>query len=155
MGPYLYHVCRRCIACGALKRECHERRFFCAYGIPGFLPFVVPGREDCALSRPLSRAVRWCWRRPARSLTSSTFSDSFWFSGRRGGRRTAVRVFFPVLLLWLILQGSEQNGDLSMRRLVLIFYVAGLGYCIHPMSHAGTSPLLPLRGIPRAASQRG
>ena len=47
-----------------------------------------------------------------------------------------------MLLVWLIVTGRDLPGDRRARRLVLIFYVAGLSYCVHPMCLLAL-PLLP------------
>ena len=38
-----------------------------------------------------------------------------------------------MLLVWLIITGNRLQAEARSRRFVLIFYVAGLSYCIHPM----------------------
>lgn len=60
------------------------------------------------------------------------FSDTFWFSAVEAETYGAA-CFFLVLIVWLILKGKELEGPLRCRRLILIFYLAGLAYCIHPM----------------------
>jgi hypothetical protein len=61
-----------------------------------------------------------------------TFSDSFWFSAVEA-ESYAAAAFFLTLLVWLIISGNELSGEKRSRRLVLIFYLAGLSYCVHPM----------------------
>ena len=70
-----------------------------------------------------------------------TFSDTFWFSAVEAESYGAAS-FFLLLLVWLIVTGKDLNGHDRSRRLVLIFYVAGLSYCIHPMCLLAL-PLLP------------
>lgn len=70
-----------------------------------------------------------------------TFSDSFWFSAVEAETYAAAS-FFLMLLVWLILTGSDLRPESRSRRLVLIFYVAGLSYCVHPMCLVAL-PLLP------------
>lgn len=60
------------------------------------------------------------------------FSDSFWYSAVEAETYGAA-CFFLVLLLWLILKGKDQPDSQRWRWLILIAYVAGLAYCVHPM----------------------
>jgi len=69
------------------------------------------------------------------------FSDSFWFSAVEAETYGAA-CFFLLLLLWLILTGKDLEQPAKSRRLILIFYVAGLAYCIHPMCLLAI-PVLP------------
>ena len=71
-----------------------------------------------------------------------TFSDSFWFSAVEAESYAAAS-FFLLLLVWLIVTGKELTGQDRSRRLILIFYLAGLSYCVHPMCLLAL-PLLPL-----------
>ena len=59
-------------------------------------------------------------------------SDSFWFSAVEA-ETYGLACFFLTLLAWLILTGSRMPEPDRAKRLMLIFYVAGLAYCIHPM----------------------
>lgn len=70
------------------------------------------------------------------------FSDSFWFSAVEA-ETYGLACFFLILLLWLIFTGRNLTGTNKSRRLILIFYVAGLAYCIHPMCLLAI-PTLPL-----------
>lgn len=70
------------------------------------------------------------------------FSDSFWFSAVEA-ETYGPACFFTVLLLWLMLRSYDIPEALRDRWLVLIFYIVGLGYCIHPMSVL-ILPVLPL-----------
>lgn len=70
-----------------------------------------------------------------------TFSDSFWFSAVEAETYGAA-CFFLLLLLWLILTGKDLSEPFRSRRLILIFYLAGSGYCIHPMCLLAL-PVLP------------
>lgn len=60
------------------------------------------------------------------------FSDTFWFSAVEA-ETYGPACFFLVLILWLIITGKHLSEPLKTRRLVLIFYLSGLAYCIHPM----------------------
>jgi len=60
------------------------------------------------------------------------FSDTFWFSAVEA-ETYGPACFFLVLIVWLVLTGADLGEPLRSRRLVLIFYLAGLAYCIHPM----------------------
>lgn len=70
------------------------------------------------------------------------FSDSFWFSAVEA-ETYGPACFFLVLLLWLMLRSYDVPAARRGRWLVLIFYITGLGYCIHPMSVL-ILPVLPL-----------
>ncbi len=61
-----------------------------------------------------------------------TFSDTFWFSAVEAETYGAA-CFFLLLLVALILKGRELPGPFRSRHLILIFYIGGLAYCIHPM----------------------
>ncbi len=69
------------------------------------------------------------------------FSDTFWFSAVEA-ETYGIACFFLVLIVWLILRGNEKPEPIRSRYLVLVFYVAGLSYCIHPMCLLAL-PLLP------------
>ena len=69
------------------------------------------------------------------------FSDSFWFSAVEA-ETYAAAAFFLMLLVWLIMTGRDLPVERRGRRLVLIFYIAGLSYCVHPMCLLAL-PLLP------------
>jgi hypothetical protein len=60
------------------------------------------------------------------------FSDSFWYSAVEAETYGGA-CFFLVLLLWLILKGKDQPESQRWRWIILIAYVAGLAYCVHPM----------------------
>lgn len=68
-------------------------------------------------------------------------SDSFWFSAVEA-ETYGLASFFLLLILWLILSGKDLAGPARSRRLILIFYMAGLAYCIHPMCLLAI-PVLP------------
>lgn len=70
------------------------------------------------------------------------FSDTFWFSAVEAETYGAA-CFFLLLIVWLIIEGKDLKGLMQSRWLVLIFYIAGLGYCIHPMCLLAL-PILPL-----------
>ena len=69
------------------------------------------------------------------------FSDTFWFSAVEA-ETYGIACFFLVLIVWLILNGNEQSEPIRSRYLILILYIAGLSYCIHPMCLLAL-PLLP------------
>ncbi|MEX2234652.1 MAG: DUF2723 domain-containing protein [Cyclobacteriaceae bacterium] len=69
------------------------------------------------------------------------FSDTFWFSAVEA-ETYGPACFFLLLIVWLILTGKDLEEPLRSRRLVLIFYLAGLAYCVHPMCLLAI-PLLP------------
>jgi hypothetical protein len=71
----------------------------------------------------------------ASSVTGSltlAFSDTFWFSAVEAETYGAA-CFFLILLVLMIVKGREKLEPERSRWLVLIFYVAGLSYSIHPM----------------------
>jgi hypothetical protein len=70
------------------------------------------------------------------------FSDTFWFSAVEA-EAYGPACFFLLLIVWLILKGKDSNEPLRSRLLVLIFYISGLAYCIHPMCLLAL-PVLPL-----------
>jgi len=70
-----------------------------------------------------------------------TFSDTFWFSAVEA-ETYGLACFFLLLLIVLILKGSTYAEPRRSRWLVLIFYLGGLSYCIHPMCVLAL-PLLP------------
>ena len=63
---------------------------------------------------------------------SLTFSDTFWFSAVEA-ETYGIACFFLLLIVTLILTGKDLPEPLRSRYLILIFYIAGLAYCIHPM----------------------
>lgn len=78
------------------------------------------------------------------SITGSlclAFSDTFWFSAVEA-ETYGIASFFLMLLVWLILTGKDLPQVLRSRRLVLVFYLAGLAYCVHPMCLLAL-PILP------------
>jgi hypothetical protein len=70
------------------------------------------------------------------------FSDTFWFSAVEA-ETYGIACFFLVLLVWLIVTGKDLEESVKGRRLVLIFYLSGLAYCIHPMCLLAL-PILPI-----------
>ncbi len=70
-----------------------------------------------------------------------TFSDTFWFSAVEA-ETYGPACFFLVLLFAMILKGKDMDEPMRSRWLVLIFYIAGLAYCIHPMCILAL-PVLP------------
>ncbi|RAW00380.1 glycosyltransferase family 117 protein [Pseudochryseolinea flava] len=60
------------------------------------------------------------------------FSDTFWFSAVEAETYGGA-CFVLLLLLWMILKGAEAEEPFRSRMFILIAYVSGLGYCIHPM----------------------
>jgi hypothetical protein len=69
------------------------------------------------------------------------FSDSFWFSAVEA-ETYGIACFFLTLLFWLIIRSADSQGTDRARSIILIFYLAGLGYCIHPMCLLAL-PVLP------------
>ena len=69
------------------------------------------------------------------------FSDTFWFSAVEA-ETYGPACFFLLLLVWLIITGPDLVGPARSRRLILIFYIAGLAYCVHPMCLLAI-PILP------------
>jgi hypothetical protein len=67
----------------------------------------------------------------AGSLTFA-FSDSFWFSAVEA-ETYGIACFFLTLLFWLIIRYANTHGNERTRWVILIFYLAGLSYCVHPM----------------------
>ncbi|MEO8473888.1 MAG: DUF2723 domain-containing protein [Chryseolinea sp.] len=76
-----------------------------------------------------------------------TFSDTFWFSAVEAETYGAA-CFFLMLLVTLIIRGIDLSEPLKSRWLILIFYVGGLSYCIHPMCVLAL-PLLPFAWLVR------
>lgn len=70
-----------------------------------------------------------------------TFSDTFWFSAVEAETYGAA-CFFLLLIVWLILKGKDLDEPLRSKYLILIFYISGLSYCIHPMCLLAL-PILP------------
>jgi hypothetical protein len=70
------------------------------------------------------------------------FSDSFWFSAVEA-ETYAASCFFLFLLMLLILRGATLEQEPRQRMLILIFYLGGLAFCIHPMCVLAL-PLLPV-----------
>jgi hypothetical protein len=60
------------------------------------------------------------------------FSDSFWFSAVEA-EIYGMACFFMMLIFWLMLKGNTSTEPFRSRMLILITYMAGLSYCIHPM----------------------
>lgn len=60
------------------------------------------------------------------------FSDTFWFSAVEA-ETYGPACFFLLLLFWLILRGNDYSEPLRSRFFILIGYLTGLSYCIHPM----------------------
>ena len=69
------------------------------------------------------------------------FSDTFWFSAVEA-ETYGPACFFLLLLVWLIITGADLVGAARSKRLILIFYLAGLAYCVHPMCLLAL-PILP------------
>lgn len=76
-----------------------------------------------------------------------TFSDTFWFSAVEAETYGAA-CFFLMLLTAMILKGRELRSTRREKFLLLIFYMAGLAYCIHPMCILAL-PLLPFVWLTR------
>ncbi len=60
------------------------------------------------------------------------FSDTFWFSAVEA-ETYGIACFFLLLIVWLIIKAKDLTDSSRTRHLILIFYVGGLSYCIHPM----------------------
>ncbi|MGC3943003.1 MAG: DUF2723 domain-containing protein [Chryseolinea sp.] len=60
------------------------------------------------------------------------FSDTFWFSAVEA-ETYGIACFFLLVLFTLIIHGRNLEGESRARRLILIGYLCGLSYCIHPM----------------------
>lgn len=73
---------------------------------------------------------------------SLAFSDTFWFSAVEAETYAASSFFF-FLILALILKGVSFQGLARNRIQVLIFYIGGLSFCIHPMCVLAI-PVLPV-----------
>ena len=69
------------------------------------------------------------------------FSDTFWFSAVEAETYGAA-CFFLLLITFFILRAKDLARPMRARFMVLIFYLAGLGYCIHPMCLLAL-PILP------------
>jgi hypothetical protein len=69
------------------------------------------------------------------------FSDTFWFSAVEAETYGAA-CFFMVLMVWMILKGKNAPEPLRSRWLILISYITGLAFCIHPMCLLAL-PVLP------------
>jgi hypothetical protein len=70
------------------------------------------------------------------------FSDTFWFSATEA-ETYAASCFFMVLIIFLILKGCSFQKPMRERVLVLILYLSGLAFCIHPMCLLAL-PVLPV-----------
>ena len=60
------------------------------------------------------------------------FSDSFWFSAVEA-ETYGPSIFFMLLLIWLTIRGSQCHDSDKGRYILIIAYLTGLSYCIHPM----------------------
>ncbi len=119
--------------------------FFSALGI--FLLYnliLILGR---ALTKEKSRNAAHLIAASCGGALVLAFSDTYWFSAVEA-ETYGPASFFLLLLVWLVITGMDLTGDERSRRMILIFYVAGLGYCIHPMC------LLALTLLPYAALHR-
>jgi hypothetical protein len=70
------------------------------------------------------------------------FSDTFWFSAVEA-ETYAASCFFLFLIVFLIQKGLDLEGESRVRMAILIFYISGLAFCIHPMCVLAL-PLLPI-----------
>ncbi len=61
-----------------------------------------------------------------------TFSDTFWFSAVEA-ETYGPSCFFMVLLIYLSIQGKCLSGESKVSRWLLLAYLSGLSFCIHPM----------------------
>jgi hypothetical protein len=69
-------------------------------------------------------------------------SDTFWFSAVEA-ETYAASCFFLFLIVLLILKGVNLEGERRTRIAILIFYLSGLAFCIHPMCLLAL-PVLPV-----------
>lgn len=93
-----------------------------------FLFFIIS-----LLSKRLPESVqRFTPAAAATGCLCLAFSDSFWFSAVEAETYGAAG-FFLIFLVWMGLKGNQFSGHMHSRWLVLIFYLTGLSYCIHPM----------------------
>jgi hypothetical protein len=87
------------------------------------------------------------WRKPLLILGSTcgslclSFSDTFWFSAVEA-ETYGIACFFLLMLVWMMLQGVACDEPLRSRIFVLVGYISGLAYCIHPMCLL-VLPMLP------------
>jgi hypothetical protein len=75
------------------------------------------------------------WTLIVASVLSSltlVFSDTFWFSAVEA-ETYGIACFFLLVLVTLIIHGKDLTGERKNRWLVLVGYLGGLSYCIHPM----------------------
>ncbi len=70
-----------------------------------------------------------------------TFSDTFWFSAVEA-ETYGLACFFLLLIVWMILKAWNSDGPLRTRLFIVIGYLSGLSYCIHPMCLL-VLPILP------------
>ncbi len=59
-------------------------------------------------------------------------TDTFWFSAVEA-ETYGPSSFFMVLLIYLSIQGQQLAGEERTNRWLLLAYLSGLSYCIHPM----------------------
>ncbi|MDQ2655979.1 MAG: DUF2723 domain-containing protein, partial [Bacteroidota bacterium] len=119
--------------------------FFSALGI--FLVYHLIFFFGCALSKEKGHNLAPLIATSCGGALVLAFSDTYWFSAVEA-ETYGPASFFLLLLVWLIVTGMRLTGDERARRMILIFYIAGLGYCIHPMC------LLALTLLPFAAMDR-
>jgi hypothetical protein len=79
------------------------------------------------------------WRENVAAILAATmgslvlvFSDTFWFSAVEA-ETYGIACFFLLTLVILIIRGRSLQGEKKERWLILIAYLGGLSYCIHPM----------------------
>ncbi len=80
------------------------------------------------------------------------YTDTFWFNAVEA-ETYGIACFFLLLLFWLMLKTNTCDASLRPRLLILIAYLSGLAYCIHPMCLLAL-PALPFLWITRGRNLR-
>ncbi|NBP68155.1 MAG: DUF2723 domain-containing protein [Cytophagia bacterium] len=80
------------------------------------------------------------------------YADTFWFNAVEA-ETYGIACFFLMFLFWLMLKITSCDADLRPRLLILIAYLSGLAYCIHPMCLLAL-PVLPFLWITRGRNLR-
>jgi hypothetical protein len=70
-----------------------------------------------------------------------TFSDTFWYTAVEA-ETYGIASFFLLLLIWIMLKAADSEEFLRTRLFILLAYMSGLAYCIHPMCLL-VLPILP------------
>lgn len=69
------------------------------------------------------------------------FSDTFWYTAVEA-ETYGIASFFLLLLIWIMLKAASSEEPLRSRLFILLAYMSGLAYCIHPMCLL-VLPILP------------